>query len=188
MNLEATTGARVRVLLFLAAVVALGWWGFDALRRELAPGAGDLRFTAVFDSVGGLKAGAPVRLAGVTVGRVPDLHFIRRGDRDVVSVTVDIRAEHARLVRQGATVRIETLGVLGDRHIALGMAPSDSPPVKPGEVVEGEEPITSATTVRKLDAAVDDIRVVASFMRRIVETTEGVKNLWYQFKSRFTDD
>src|SRR5918996_5230985 len=48
------------------------------------------RLKTVFADISGLKAGAPVRVAGLEVGSVSDLEFI--GDR--VEVVMEIKEEH----------------------------------------------------------------------------------------------
>ncbi len=188
METTSATGARLRVLLFLVLVTITVLAFARALHDELTPSEGDLRFQAIFGNVGGLKAGAPIRLAGLDVGRVLDLQFVTREGRDAIAVTMAIRGRHAPLVRRGARVGIENLGVLGDKYVEIAFAEPKATPVAAGDTVKGTDPIALSGTIQKLDKAADDLVVVSAFTRRVVEKTEGVKQLWERFKAKFTQE
>lgn len=180
--------AWIRVGLCLAAAAGLCWGFSRALRRELLPGEGALRISAVFGNAGGLRAGAPVRLAGVDAGRVLHVGFVRRDGRDSVHVGLAVHAEYGPLVRQGAAVSIDSLGVLGDKYVEIGLAGPAAASVSPGTVLTGSDPATPGATLKRLDEAVDDLRVVGGFFRRVVEKTEGLRDMWENFKKKFTTE
>jgi phospholipid/cholesterol/gamma-HCH transport system substrate-binding protein len=188
MESPTATGARIRVLLFLILVTVTVLGFARALHDELMPSSADLRFRAIFGNVGGLKAGAPVRLAGLDVGRVLDLQFATREGRDAIAVTMAIRTRHAPLVRRGARVSIENLGILGDKYVELAFAEPKAASLAAGDTVTGTDPIALSGAIQKLDRAADDLVVVSAFARRVVEKTEGVKHLWERFKSSFTQE
>jgi phospholipid/cholesterol/gamma-HCH transport system substrate-binding protein len=75
---------------------------------------GGLTLYAAFDEIGGLKARAPVVIAGVKVGQVKSIHL---GDdsRARVEVDLDQRLE----IPADTSASIMTSGLLGDQYISL---------------------------------------------------------------------
>ena len=71
--------------------------------------------TARFDNIGGLKARAPVRSAGVTVGRVTDITLDGKTYQGVVSM--DIRRGFQ--FPKDSSAKILTSGLLGDQYVGL---------------------------------------------------------------------
>jgi phospholipid/cholesterol/gamma-HCH transport system substrate-binding protein len=71
--------------------------------------------SAKFDNIGGLKARAPVRSAGVTVGRVKRIRLDPKTFQGVV--TMDIH-EDVRFPKD-SSAKILTSGLLGDQYVGL---------------------------------------------------------------------
>jgi len=71
--------------------------------------------TAEFDDIGGLKVRAPVKSAGVLVGRVEGITFDNQALRAKVTMRIDKRYEFPR----DSSVSILTSGLLGDQYIGL---------------------------------------------------------------------
>jgi phospholipid/cholesterol/gamma-HCH transport system substrate-binding protein len=70
---------------------------------------------ARFDNIGGLKPRAPVRAAGVTVGRVKSIELDGKTFQGVV--TLDI--ERGFVFPKDSSAKILTSGLLGDQYIGL---------------------------------------------------------------------
>lgn len=70
---------------------------------------------AQFDNIGGLKVRAPVKSAGVVVGRVTDIYFDTRSYRAEVRLTIDRRFEFPR----DTIASILTSGLLGEQYVGL---------------------------------------------------------------------
>ena len=71
--------------------------------------------TAEFDNIGGLKARAPVKSAGVVVGRVEQIAFDNQALRAKVTMRIDKRYEFPK----DSSVSILTSGLLGDQFIGI---------------------------------------------------------------------
>ena len=71
--------------------------------------------TARFDNVGGLKVRAPVKSAGVTVGRIASITFDDKTYQGVVTMEID---SHFRFPVD-TSAKILTAGLLGDQYIGL---------------------------------------------------------------------
>ena len=71
--------------------------------------------TAKFDNIGGLKVRAPVRSAGVTVGRVAAITLDAKSFQGVVRLEVDKQVQFPK----DSSARILTAGLLGDQYVGL---------------------------------------------------------------------
>jgi phospholipid/cholesterol/gamma-HCH transport system substrate-binding protein len=70
---------------------------------------------ARFDNIGGLKVRAPVRSAGVLVGRVADIRFDNERFEAVVAMNLDPRYHFPK----DSSAKILTSGLLGEQYIGL---------------------------------------------------------------------
>ncbi|EGF30662.1 Uncharacterized ABC transporter, periplasmic component YrbD [Oxalobacteraceae bacterium IMCC9480] len=71
--------------------------------------------TMRFDNIGGLKPRAPVKSAGVVVGRVADIAF--NDQRFQASVTVNMETRYK--FPKDSSAKILTSGLLGEQYIGL---------------------------------------------------------------------
>ncbi|MCC7151857.1 MAG: outer membrane lipid asymmetry maintenance protein MlaD [Rubrivivax sp.] len=71
--------------------------------------------TARFDNIGGLKVRAPVRSAGVVVGRVTSIVLDPKTYQGVVRLAIDERFRFP----QDSAAKILTAGLLGDQYIGI---------------------------------------------------------------------
>jgi phospholipid/cholesterol/gamma-HCH transport system substrate-binding protein len=72
---------------------------------------------AKFDNIGGLKPQAPVKSAGVVVGRVGDISFDDKTFQAIVTLNLDARYQFPK----DSSLKILTSGLLGEQYI--GMTP-----------------------------------------------------------------
>ncbi|WP_250514086.1 outer membrane lipid asymmetry maintenance protein MlaD [Caballeronia sp. INDeC2] len=68
-----------------------------------------------FDNIGGLKARAPVKSAGVTVGRVGGISFDSNTYQAVVTIDIDKQYQFPK----DSSAKILTSGLLGEQYIGL---------------------------------------------------------------------
>jgi phospholipid/cholesterol/gamma-HCH transport system substrate-binding protein len=71
--------------------------------------------TAKFDNIGGLKVRAPVRSAGVTVGRVASITLDAKTFQGVVRLDMERSVQFP----SDSSARILTSGLLGDQYVGL---------------------------------------------------------------------
>ena len=70
---------------------------------------------AKFANIGGLKVRAPVKSAGVVVGRIADIRFDNESYEAIVSMTIDQDYKFPR----DTTAKILTSGILGEQYVGL---------------------------------------------------------------------
>jgi phospholipid/cholesterol/gamma-HCH transport system substrate-binding protein len=100
--------------------VLLGMLGLVFLSLKAANlasfSAGDTyTLQARFDNIGGLKARAPVRSAGVTVGRVASISLDTETYQGLVRLEIDRKVQFPR----DTSAKILTAGLLGDQYVGL---------------------------------------------------------------------
>lgn len=71
--------------------------------------------SAAFENIGGLKPNAPVKSAGVVVGRVTDINFDSKSYEAVVTIKIDKRFEFPK----DTFANIYTAGLLGEQYLGL---------------------------------------------------------------------
>ena len=102
---------------------------------------------ANFDNIGGLKVRAPVRSAGVTVGRVVSITLDPRTYQGVVQMQVDRDVQFP----SDSSARILTSGLLGDQYI--GIEPGGS-----------EKSFAAGDTIRQTQSAVVLESLIGQFL------------------------
>jgi phospholipid/cholesterol/gamma-HCH transport system substrate-binding protein len=116
--------------------VALGFGAIMFLALKVASSttlaaADGYEVKAKFDNIGGLKVRAPVKSAGVVVGRVAGIRFDNESFEAVVSMNVDRRYEFPK----DTAAKILTSGLLGEQYVAL-VAGGDTATLKNGDTVK----------------------------------------------------
>ena len=110
---EIKTGIFISVsLLILAALIFV-------MGRERQIFAKQSEYFSSFSDVKGLAVGAPIRLGGITIGRVSHIGFSTDLNDSLVHVTLLINEDYLERIRQDTVVAIETQGLLGDRFISI---------------------------------------------------------------------
>ena len=98
--------------------------------------------TAKFDNIGGLKARAPIKSAGVVVGRIESIKLDPDNFQAVVAMRIDSRYSFPR----DTYATINTSGLLGEQYIGLDPG-GDTDVFKDGDVIKKTQ---SAVVLEKL--------------------------------------
>lgn len=98
-----------------AGLAALMFLAFKVGSMGTFDAASSYVIKAEFENVGGLKVRAPVKSAGVVVGRVADIHFNAETYEAEVLLKIDQRFKFPK----DSSVAIMTSGLLGEQYIAL---------------------------------------------------------------------
>ena len=142
-RIEFAVGAFLLLALASLLVLALAstnrQWGFGGNNYELK---------ARFSSIGALRPNAPIKIAGVAVGKVADIQVDPVKYDSVVTLAIDNRFKD---LPADTSAGIFTNGLLGESYI--GLTPGGDPePLKPGDEIFLTQP------------AVDLIQLVGKYM------------------------
>ena len=102
----------VFVLLGMAGLVFLA---LKAANLGSFSGTDTYPLSAKFDNIGGLKVRAPVRSAGVTIGRVTGIALDKKSYQGVVTLELNRNVQFPK----DSSARILTSGLLGDQYVGL---------------------------------------------------------------------
>jgi phospholipid/cholesterol/gamma-HCH transport system substrate-binding protein len=116
--------------------VALGFAAIMFLALKVASSAtfaaaDGYEVKAKFDNIGGLKVRAPVKSAGVVVGRVAAIRFDNESFEAVVSMNIDNRYKFPK----DSSAKILTSGLLGEQYLGL-TAGSDTANLANGDTLK----------------------------------------------------
>ena len=123
----------IETLVGLFVLMGMGAMGFLALKAANLASFGEHKgysVTARFDNIGGLKPRAPVRSAGVTVGRVKSISLDAKTVQGVVRMEIDNFVKFPK----DTSAKILTSGLLGDQYVGLEPG-SDDKELAAGDVI-----------------------------------------------------
>jgi len=128
---------RVNVAVGLFLVVgflALGYLSIKLGRVSLL-GTTGYTVTVEFPSVGGLKAGSAVEIAGVEIGRVESIGLADYQARVILRVKRDIK------LQEDSIASIKTKGLIGEKYVRISPGGSDKIIPPNGRIREVEAPV-----------------------------------------------
>jgi len=136
--------------------------------RERQIFAKQSEFRASFKDVKGLAEGSPVRLGGISIGRVAKVGFSKDLADTRVHVTLLVNDTFLERIRPDSMVAIETQGLLGDRFVSIspgtqtGVAP-------PGSLLPSAEIADFAQILQTAQAAVDNTSEITERINRSLD-------------------
>ena len=139
--------SRTALDLWVGIFVAIGFAALVFLAMKVGnfsglDGSETYRVEAPFDNIGGLKVRAPVKSAGVLVGRVEEIRYNNERFQAEVVFTVDGRYKFP----VDTFANILTSGLLGEQYIGLDPG-GEEKNLAPGEVIKKTQ---SAVVLEKL--------------------------------------
>jgi phospholipid/cholesterol/gamma-HCH transport system substrate-binding protein len=106
--------------------------------------------TARFDNVGDLRVGAPVTMAGVTVGRVTGVAVDPNEFRAVVRLAIENQYDR---IPDDSWANIETAGLLGAKYVGLDPGGSETYLANGGQIENTQPAVVLEKLINRLFAA-----------------------------------
>ncbi len=162
-------GGLISAALFLAMVTIIIVSGEEGLLRS------KYTLRTKMDQINGLQIGAPVWLSGVNVGSVSDIKFIEDDStgKTRIEVSMKIKSSIQDLIRTNSIARIGTLGLLGDKYVAISLGEPKFEVLKDNQYIASTNPIDfeefisrGITTVDDVTAAVGSFKEIAAKINR----------------------
>jgi phospholipid/cholesterol/gamma-HCH transport system substrate-binding protein len=138
-------GRRVELgvgLFMVAGIVALAYLSVNLGRVDVL-GRGGYVVYADFPTVGGLKSGASVEIAGVPVGRVQSISLKDYSARVALRIDSDVQ------LQTDAIVSIKTKGLIGEKFVQISPGGSDKLVAAGGRLTEVEAPVDLEELISK---------------------------------------
>lgn len=121
-------------LFLLVGLFALGYISIRLGKMQVLGLAGYTIY-ADFPTVGGLKEGASVEIAGVNVGRVENISLVDYQAR------VTMRIDSGVTLQEDTIASVKTKGLIGEKYMNLSPGGSDRTIAAGGRIRETEPPI-----------------------------------------------
>jgi len=113
-----------------------------------------------YPDVQGLQVGDPVRLAGVTMGKVDEITVTPEHVRVRMRIGADAR------VRRDAVARLDFQALSGSRYVAISLGSPGQPVLQAGDTVAGDEGVTITDMLEQLDGVGESVTDLAESLNR----------------------
>lgn len=147
-----------------------------------------IQLRAIFGNVSGMRVGAPVYVAGLSVGTVEQLRFVAPGEARKQESTVRRTSDKAPLVsdievvmkieerfrqqiREDSVATVGSVGLLGDKSIEISVGSASEAIVQPGAVLTTVDPLSLTDMLdevqpmaQKLEQILGDISILTGQM------------------------
>ena len=135
----------ITVGIFLSLGLVIFMIGLFTLGGEQKSFAKNIKISAVFDDVAGLKKGNDVWFSGVKVGSITNIRFVGTSQ---VDVTMKVDQNVQQFIHRNAGVRISSDGFIGNKLIVIDGGSPQAPQVQDGDVLQAEK-LTSTDDIMK---------------------------------------
>jgi phospholipid/cholesterol/gamma-HCH transport system substrate-binding protein len=157
------------LLLFIAFVLTIG------IQTRLFEEQYTLR--AAFRDVQGLVVGAPVRLAGLTVGTVRKIGFGPGPTDPRIHVEAAIDRLFQSRIREDSLATIGTIGLVGDKVFDITVGSEGAKILQPGEMLQSMEPVDFARLVAQAGEVLEGLAGASQALRTILARIETGRGL-----------
>lgn len=168
---------KVGIFVFLALLLFVG---FFALMTgvSLHP---TYRVFVDFEDPGGLKSGAPIRIAGQRVGRVRSLQLLhgqlvpQEYKKPMTRVVAQIETQYQASIFTDATFSVALQGMIGEMHLAIDPGSLGKPVLAENSVVRGVSPPRIDQLLTESYRLLHQVSLgVAENEKRLHETWDGL--------------
>jgi phospholipid/cholesterol/gamma-HCH transport system substrate-binding protein len=167
--------ARVRVGALIAAglgilcfaIITIGHGAQFFTRTEI--------LQAHFERIEGLQTGAPVTLSGVRIGAVDSIMFPPEPENSYVIVRIWVEESAAERVRTDSVMQIHSMGLLGDKFVALTPGTAAAPRATPDTVLASINPIDYEAILQRegTDDLIANVMAISGSLRAILASIEN---------------
>ncbi|MBX7196435.1 MAG: MlaD family protein [Sandaracinaceae bacterium] len=156
---------ELRVGIFVSLAIIVGTFLVFSLGNRSALFSSKRHYVAVFANVDGLRTGSPIRMSGLDVGTVGDVHFRDDGRCEVV---LEVAEANARFITATSVVSIGSKGLLGDKLVEV--TPGTGDPLPDGATLQSQEGGGLFGALASAGQMVDEARPAVANVRLLTET------------------
>ncbi len=159
-------GAKLGIFIFIGTVLIIVAVFFVGNKESVF--TKNVYVHTYFDDVAGLRKGASVRLSGLNIGSVSDIHLVA-DTTGRVEVTMRIQKELRQFIRLDSRASIETEGLIGSKIISISPGSPDMEVVKDGGIIPSKEPISLTRVIEKTQGVIGYLQVLTRNLAEIVQ-------------------
>jgi phospholipid/cholesterol/gamma-HCH transport system substrate-binding protein len=169
--LRSFKGARLGIFTFIGTVLLIIGIFVIGSKHLLFREAFELK--AYFQTVEGLRIGAPVRLTGIDVGAVKSIDFLADTVSKII-VTMRINSDVQQFIKKDSKASIETEGLVGNKVLIISGGSAQVPHVENGDFISVKMPMTYAEIIEETQGILSYIKeITKEFSTILVKVNEG---------------
>jgi phospholipid/cholesterol/gamma-HCH transport system substrate-binding protein len=126
-----------------------------------------------FDNAGGLRNGAPVRLAGVDIGNVTGIRIVPGKPATPVEVTMKVNTTYRFNLRKDSITLLSTAGVLGETYVDVDSSAAKGPEATDGDTLAARDQPDIQDVVRSSQGTLQNMDSLLKRVDRIVAFIES---------------
>ena len=126
-----------------------------------------------FDNAGGLREGAPVRLAGVDIGNVTTVRIVAGKPMTPVEVTMKVNTKYSFNLRKDSVTLMSTAGILGETFVDIDSSTAKGPEAVDGDVLAAHDAPAIQDVVRASQGTLENIDILLKRVDRIMAFIES---------------
>jgi phospholipid/cholesterol/gamma-HCH transport system substrate-binding protein len=126
-----------------------------------------------FDNAGGLREGAPVRLAGVDIGNVTGIRIVGDKPMTPVEVTMKVNTKFKFNLRKDSVTLLSTAGVLGETYVDIDSSTANGPEATDGDTLAARNQPQIEDVVRASQGTLQNMDALLKRVDRIVAFIES---------------
>jgi phospholipid/cholesterol/gamma-HCH transport system substrate-binding protein len=132
-----------------------------------------IRLRSYVDNAGGLRIGAPVRLAGVDIGNVTGIQIVSGKPLTPVEVTMKVNTKYSFDLRKDSVIMLATAGILGETYVDVDSTSAKGVEAADGDTLTAKEQPDIQDVVRASQSTLQNIDTLLKRVDRIVAFIES---------------
>ena len=132
-----------------------------------------IHLTAYIDNAGGLRVGAPVRLAGVDIGNVIKIQIDPTKPQTPVKITMKVVKSDDIVLHKDSVAMLATAGVLGETFVDVDSSTATGPLVKDGDSLAAKSVPDIQDVVRSTQGTLVNVDALIKRLDRIIGFIES---------------
>ncbi len=174
--MEQKLNEQIKVGFFVFMGLVITMFIIFMLGREKKLFESHFRLNAYFNDISGLRTGAPVYLAGISVGFVDSIQFNKELKDQKVKVVLRISENYQQRIREDSMASIVTQGLLGDKMIFVSVGSHEKNQLKDGDDIKAEMVKSFYEYFDRAGKLMDTFESVGNNLNKLLEGDEGEKH------------
>ncbi|WP_367670469.1 outer membrane lipid asymmetry maintenance protein MlaD [Sodalis-like secondary symbiont of Drepanosiphum platanoidis] len=116
-NKEAWIGTFMIIILFFSILMSMKFIHFNRFNKN-----NSYRINAIFDNINGLKVCAPVKISGITIGRVVKIQLNKLNFKPKVFIDIEKKYNN---IPNTSTLEVHTIGFFGESYLSFNIGFED---------------------------------------------------------------
>jgi phospholipid/cholesterol/gamma-HCH transport system substrate-binding protein len=126
-----------------------------------------------FDNAGGLRVGAPVRLAGVDIGNVASIRIVPGKPTTPVEVVLKVNTKYSFDLRKDSITTLATAGILGETFVDVDSTLAKGLEAQDGDTLPGRDQPDVQDVVRASQGTLQNMDALLKRLDRILAFVES---------------